>query len=218
MFMLVGGILQFHCDKDNPAKPKPPADALVGTVKNTDSAPVHPAFIFSGDSLLAETGSDGQFSVQTLDVAQIQLICSAVGYADETARLSIENGKQSSVDFILKADTTKGRVYGEFQNLEWFNNALQANEYLEKWNEKEMFEAVTGATMQMLTMDPLPTMEVYLGNERIKVADDWGQFWVDIQCGTYALKGAAAGYTPDVQVLEVLPETKHYIIFYLDPQ
>ncbi|MBN1999973.1 carboxypeptidase regulatory-like domain-containing protein [candidate division KSB1 bacterium] len=218
LFVFVTCIILPQCKKDNPSEPKPPSDSLVGTVKSADGSPIHPAFIFLNDSLLAETGSTGQFSVETLTGSQILLICSALGYADETAQISIQSGKQASVDFVLSADTTKGRVYGEFQDLVWFKNALLENPDLKDWDEKQMWQAVTGATMQSMTMGELPPRQVYIGDEHIRIADDFGQFWVEVQCGTYAFKGVCDGYKTDVQVLKVLPEQKHYIIFYLDPQ
>ena len=141
-----------HCDK--PTEPKPTIGQVAGLVTSRLSTDVkiHPAYIFMADSLVATTDANGEFTLADLDAGRYDFKCSALNYRDSSAMVIVTGGKTSQLLFALPPDSSVGRVYVEFQDNTLFQQALQDNPDMAGWNAEELFDGVTGATLQSKTL------------------------------------------------------------------
>ena len=57
--------------------------------------------------------------------------------------------------------------------------------------------------------------QVFIGDSLLSYADVYGQYWFEIQCGTYPMTGKSAGFSSETKVIKVLPDVKVYLNFYL---
>lgn len=195
----------------------PTESILQGTVKNMlDDEIIHPAFLIQGDELLATTDENGTYEITSLDPGTYSLICSAVDYGDKTMQVEVKQGNVASYDFLLSPDDREGRVYGELHDRTLYEEELIANPSMAGWSEKELFDGVTGATIQTVTfgMD-LPASELYIGDTLYSVTDGFGQYWFDVQSGTYPLSISSPGYRDTLMIVKVEPDTRIYANFIL---
>lgn len=190
---------------------------LVGNVKNEmQNKVVFPAFIFLGNELLATTDSIGNFSIVSLEADEYQITCSAVGYEDKTTLVVIIDNKITTANFFLVESDVKGRVYGEFQDGNLYQQRLIAKPEISNWNSKELFDGISGATLQEKTLGhEIGDRIVTLGDSLVAYSDGFGQYWFEIQCGTYPLSASCDGYFDRVQTIEVKPDEKIYVNFIL---
>ncbi len=106
------------------------------------------------------------------------------------------------------------KVYGEFQDQEMYNASLEGNPAMKDWTDKQLFDGLSGATMQLKTFGiDLPPCMVLLGDEILGYADGFGQFWISLAPGTYTLTGRCEGYKEVEIELKVKAGEKYYINF-----
>jgi ribosomal protein L21E len=173
-----------------------------GEVKNAAGAVIHPAYVISGDSLLAATDTRGKFNFNLNFEGSVSLTCSAVNYHDTTMQIQAKAGRTVAADFTMKRDNATGRVYGEFQDNLLLADAVKADPSIKDWNPKQVFDGTTGATIQAKWFGhEVPERRVFLGDSLVAVADGFGQFWFKVQCGTYPIKGTCEGYVDAARVV-----------------
>lgn len=194
--------------------------SISGTVQSggmTGVLPVHPAYLFLNDSLAATTDRQGRFSISSVEEGARNLTCSALEYSDAEAQIYVLGGMRSTYNFFLIPDTTKAKLYGEFQDLVLFGEAVASDPSLLQWDVRQIFDGFTGATIQSKTLRyEVPNRYVYLGDSLLAVSDGFGQFWTEVQCGTYCLTGRCQGYREASQVVKIVPGRKNYLCFFLD--
>jgi hypothetical protein len=190
---------------------------LQGTAVNVqDQSPIPFAFLILGEEWLAVTDAEGSFEITTLDPGTHTLICSAIDYGDDSVRITIDAGDVVSYDFQLSPDDSKGRIYGELHDQTLYDEQLKVNPSMAAWSGKELFDGVSGATIQTMTfgMD-LPASEIYIGDSLLSLTDGFGQYWFDIQSGTYPLRISSPGYQDTMQIVRVEPDSRIYANFIL---
>ena len=214
--ILILFLSMISCDHNNSTGPKETKGTVQGTVKSVNDTPIHPAYLFSQDSLLANANEQGKYTITSIEEGSLTLTCSALNYRDTTVQVQVQGGQTVIVDFMMTPDSTMGKVFGEFQDMNLFADSLKTNPSLANWDAKYIFDAVTGATIQYKTLKyPVPDRKVYLGDSLLAIADAWGQYWFKIQCGTYRITGSCDGYNDASRVIKVLPDTRVYVNFFL---
>jgi hypothetical protein len=195
--------------------PRETKGMIKGSVKHGTSA-VYRAYVFGGDTLLAVTDGSGNYLISSIAEGDHELTCSALNYADTIRRVLVTGGQTACCDFLMTPDSSIGKVYGEFQDLDVFDDSLKTNPSLKDWDPKRIYDASTGATLQVKTFGyELPDRRVFLGDSLVALADAWGQYAFKIQCGTYPLTGSCEGYGDAVRVIKVLPDVRNYANFFL---
>lgn len=116
---------------------------------------------------------------------------------------------------MLQAEEKQGaKIYGEFQDMEQYKASLEGNPALKDWTDKQLFDGLSGATMQFKTFGiDLPPCIVLHGEEILGYADGFGQFWISLAPGTYTLTGRCEGYKDTEIELTVQAGEKYYINF-----
>ncbi|MDA3890874.1 MAG: carboxypeptidase-like regulatory domain-containing protein [Salinivirgaceae bacterium] len=190
---------------------------LAGTVKNElQNKVIFPAFIFLDEELIATTDINGNYNITSLEAGEYRIIISAVGYEDNTISIIIADGKITTTNFSLVSSDAIGRVYGEFHDANLYDQQLIENPSLSEWNELELWEGVSGATIQKKTMPEIGDRTVTLGDSLVAYSDGFGQYWFKIQCGTYQIKGICDGYKDKEQTIVVKPDDRIYVNFILE--
>lgn len=203
----------------NSSEPSETTGSIQGTVRSAgpeNNTTIFPAYIFMEDSLLAITDSQGNYHIAGMISGTWSLTCSALGYRDSVKAVTVRTDKITAVDFYLSSDTIKVKLYGEFQDLLIFNNATQAKPEMEDWDPEQIYMGVTGATMHPMGMQrDLPERRVYLGDSLMTICDAWGQYWFEIQRGTYPFRGTCDGYKDDTRTIKLSTVNKNYLNFFL---
>ncbi len=190
---------------------------VVKELKQNSEAAIHPAYIIYGDTLLATTNESGEYLISSLREDTYTLICSALNFRDTIEQIKVVGGETVTHNFLLQSDNTTGRLVGEFQDILIFNDSLETNPGLAEWDGKQIFDASTGATIQMKWLNyPVGNREVYLGDDLLGISDAWGQYGFNIQCGTYCFTGKCEGYKSKTHIVTILPDTKIYLNFFLE--
>jgi len=207
--------LAIQCDKaTNPTETK---GTISGIVSDANGTAIYPAYIFTADTLLTTGDESGKYTIPALEAGSYLIIFSALNYRDTTLQIQVTGGKTTTQNFNLTADATTARVLGEFQDLVIFNDSLITRPDLKDWEAKRIFEEVTGATLQAKTLGyDIPPCQLFLGDSLLTISDPFGQFWFKIQCGTYPIKGSSEGYESTTQIIKIMPDTRHYLNFYLN--
>jgi hypothetical protein len=79
-----------------------------------------------------------------------------------------------------------------------------------------LFDGVSGATIQTMTFGlDLPASEIYIGDSLFSVTDGFGQYWFDIQSGTYPLRISSIGYKDTMLIVKVDPDSRIFSNFIL---
>jgi Carboxypeptidase regulatory-like domain len=192
-----------NCDKST--GPKETKGNITGKVMyNTTALPS--AYIFIGDSLRATTDDSGAYSITSVDEGSYNLLCSALNYHDTTSQVQVSGGQTVTRDFYLIPDTTTGWIRGEFQDIILFNDSLVNHPSMANWDAQQVWQASTGATMiGKFLLYNVPRQKIFLGDNQISITDDWAQYALKIQCGTYQLTGTCVGYYDANEVITVLP-------------
>ena len=184
-----------------------------GKITSVSGTPIYPFYIIEGDSLLSIFSENNQFSIE-LEEGEHEIVFSAIGYSDTIIPIQI-NG-DIHADIKLKENKETGRIYGEFQDLKLFQQKVSENNDLAKWSDKQIMDGVTGATiMENNNSTNFEQAQVFIGDSMLGYADVYGQYWFDIQCGTYPLTGKSAGFSSETKVIKVLPRAKVYLNFFL---
>jgi hypothetical protein len=200
-------------------EPKTGPGSLRGTVRSAatgEVSAIRSAFVFWGDSLLATSDAAGVYLIASLREGAYLLRCSAAGHRDTTAQVMIAGGKTTVQDFSLVPDFSFGKVFGEFEDGDLFNDSLKTNPSMADWDAKTVFDAATGATIQFKTFQNMvPERRVVLGDSLLVTADAWGQYYFKIRTGTYSITGTCDGYESVTQIVSVEPNGRQYANFFL---
>ena len=211
-------LMMTNCD-DKSTEPKPTSGTIEGNVKSIlpgNLSTIHLAYVFIDDSLLATTDENGNYVIAPIEEGTYQLTCSAINYRDTTEQVQVLGGKTLIHDFYLTPDSSTGRIYGEFQDVTLFNQNIQTNPSLVDWDAKQIFNDITGATIQAKTLQyDVPDRKVFLGDSLLAISDGWGQYWFQIQCGTYPITGRCEGYYDTTKVIKIMADTRSYVNFFL---
>jgi len=183
-----------------------------GEIRNSEGEAIYPVYIFENDSLLGISKENNQFSIELLK-GEYDILFSALGYKDKIISLFIENDFELEV--ILEEDSQTGRIFGEFQDSLLFQQNILINNELANWNEQEVVDGVTGATILEDNYSGFEHAELFLGDSLLGYGDVYGQYWVQLQSGTYPITVESAGFKSKTRVIKVLPETKVYSNFYM---
>ncbi len=204
---------------DSSTEPESTAGDILGAVQNVaNKQAIHPAYMFMQDSLVCTTTENGDFALSQLERGNYTLTCSALGFLDTTVNVNVPGGDPLSLLIFLTPDSQTGRVYAEFQEGVLFQNQLAQDSTLSQWNEQEMWQGVTGATLQSKTLRrDLPPRQVFLGDSLVALTDDFGQCWFELQRGTYPFTAACDGYADTTRVIRIIGNERTYAIFVLDP-
>ena len=180
---------------------------------------VHPAFLIIGNELLASTREDGSFEIDSHEPGLYSMICSSLGFRDTLIQIEVKEGTVTMLDFFLTTDDSRGRIYGELHDQSLYDAQLTKNPSMASWNGKELFDGVSGATIQTMTFGyDLPSAEIYIGDSLIALTDGFGQYWVDLQSGTYPLRVSMPGYRDTTQIIQVEPDSHIFANFILSQQ
>jgi len=215
---LVSCFVFFHCE--NSTEPAETRGTVSGTITGKPStlpSIVYPAYIFLADSLVTTTDGQGAFSIPNLEQGKHVFTCSALNCRDTLLQVNILGGQTTRLDIEMIPDTTQSRVYAEFHDLFLFRQMLEDDPSLDTWTQKEMFDGVTGATIQSKTLRyEIPDRTVHLGDSLLAVTDGYAQCWFDLQIGTYPIIGKCEGYQDTTFVVHVPADNRIYINFFLD--
>jgi len=189
---------------------------IKGTVKDiAQDALIYPAYIIHGQELLATTDEDGYFEITSLEEGIYTLVCSALNYSDQSLQLAVEEGAIVSQDFLLTSDEQTGTVYGELHDQVLYDEQLISDPGMADWTGKELFDGVSGATIQKKSFPDLPPGDIYIGDSLFFSTDDYGQYWSDIQHGTYPIRVSLSGYRDSMQILRIVPDSSAFANFIL---
>ena len=204
---------------DSSTEPESTTGDILGIVQSVaNKQAIHPAYMFKQDSLVCTTTENGDFVLSQLERGKYTLTCSALGFRDTTVTVNVPGGDPLPLLILLAPDSQTGRVYAEFQEGVLFQNQLEQDSTLSHWNDQEMWQGVTGATLQSKTLRrDLPPRQVFLGDSLVAVTDDFGQCWFELQRGTYPFTATCDGYADTTRVLKIRGNERTYAIFVLDP-
>jgi hypothetical protein len=207
---------QLNCTRES-NETKGDIKGVVKELKQNSEAVIYPAYIIYEDTLLATTNESGEYLISSLKEDTYTLICSALNFRDTIEQVKVVGGGTVTHNFSLQSDNTTGILVGEFQDLLIFNDSLETNPGLAEWDGKKIFDAATGATIQMKWLNyPVGNREVYLGDDLLGISDAWGQYGFIIQCGTYCFTGKCEDYKSKTHIVTILPDTKIYLNFFLE--
>jgi len=194
--------------------------ALIGTIKSMlDDQAIFPAFLILGDVLLATSDESGDYQITGLTPGEYTLICSAINFDDESIIIEIEEGKIISNNFLMSPGSSLGSVYGELHDQGLYDEQLMTNPSMASWTDEELYDGVSGATIQTMTFGhDLPSAEIYIGDSLLALMDGFGQYWVDLQAGTYPLRVSMPGYRDSTRIIRVEPDSDIYRNFILSQQ
>lgn len=198
-------------------EPEPATGQLQITIKEQQNSNSGiRAYLFLNDSLCGKTDVHGIYENNSVKTGKYTLTCSAINFRDTTLSITITGGEATKLHFYLLPDSSVGTVYGEFQDLLLFNQKAANKPQMKTWDEQEIYDAVTGATMYKIAYpDPFPPRTVSLDDSIIAVSDGFAQYWFTIQSGTYLITGACYGYADTTRIIKVLPQSENYINFFL---
>lgn len=187
----------------------------VSELKNNNSG--IKAFIFIEDSLYGKTDEKGKYINNSVKPGNYNLTCSAIDFRDTSLQIKIVGGENTQFNFYLKSDSAKGKVFGEFQDMTLFRQNAINKPAINSWNERQVYDGTTGATMcyKFLQKD-VPERRVSTVDSILAVSDGYGQYYFQIQCGTYVITGTCDGYNSVSKTIKVLPDSSIYANFYLE--
>jgi hypothetical protein len=207
---------QLNCTKES-KETEGDIRGVVKELKQNSEVTIYPAYIIYEDTLLAATNESGEYLISSLEEGTYTLICSALNFRDTIEQVKVVGGGTVTHNFWLQSDSTTGRLIGEFQDMVIFSDSLETNPGLAEWDEKQICDAATGATIQMKWLNyHVGDREIYLGDDLLGISDAWGQYGFYIQCGTYCFTGKCEGYMSKTHIVTILPDTKIYLNFFLD--
>jgi len=184
-----------------------------------DHKSVHSAFLISDNEILASTREDGSFEIDSQDPGMYSILCSSLGFKDTLIQIEVKEGALTVLDFFLNTDDSRGRVYGELHDQSLYNEQLARNPSMADWNGEELFDGLSGATLQTVTFGyDLPSAEIFIGDSLIALTDGFGQYWVDLQSGTYPLRVSMPGYRDTIQIIQVEQDSHIFANFILTQQ
>jgi len=193
-------------------------NTIKGTVKNQlNQKPVHPAYIIYDNELLATTNEDGNFEITSLKAGNYSLICSAINFGDKVVQVVVEDEKILNNDFYLTPDESMGKLIGEFQDKILLDESFINNPEKADWNAEQIHDGVSGATIQVKNK-PVPNVmsHVFLEDSILAEADEYGQYWFELQSGTYPLMAVSEGYVDQLRIIRVETDSLFFVNFILE--
>lgn len=189
--------------------------ALKGTVKNIQDEFIYPAYLILDDTLLTTTDVNGEFEILSLESGSYSLLFSSINYADKNITIDVEEGQITNTDIILTEDESVGWLVGEFQDKSLYEENVTLNPLKKDWSAREIMDGVSGATIQTWKLAGVPESEIYLGDNFIHTVDEYGQFGVEIQSGTYPFTATCLGFEDTTLLIKVEPDSDVYTNFIL---
>jgi hypothetical protein len=120
-------------------------------------------------------------------------------------------------DNYNETPTSTGTLYGEFQDGTLFAQKSNENPDLQGQTAEQMWEGVTGATLQAITLQyQVPERKVIIEDSIVAISDGFGQFHCTLPSGKHTLTGTCDGYITKSQTIEIVPDTKNYVIIVLE--
>lgn len=189
---------------------------IVKSLAQEGSTVIPSASVFENGTLLARSNDSGKYTVTDMEAGSHNLTCSALNYRDTTVQVLIEKGKTVVQDFYLKPQTATGRITGEFQDLHLLDILKTTDPSLADWGPQEVYDGVTGATLQAKTLGrDVPDRTVSISDSIWAYTDGWAQFRIILPAGTHVLTGSCEGYRSVTQTVTVEPDARHYVNFLL---
>ncbi len=211
--MLLNGFILNACKKESNQQIQ---TFLSGTLRNQQTQEsIFPAYIISGSQLLAFTDTDGNYRIEDLAEGNYTFTYSALGFSDFEKQVLVKKEDSEIVPVELVPNDSEGKVIGEFQDKYVFNDELVKNPDMADWDQKQIHDGTTGATIQEKNGAVIQGSKLYLGDSLLAIADEYGQYWFQIQSGTYPFTISCAGYQIKDTIIKVEADTKKYINFYL---
>jgi hypothetical protein len=225
IFLLVSICLMsffIACKKDS-SKPKVTTGNITGMVIDISSdnpLTSDSAYVYLEDEIVAKTNASGEYTISSLEEGTYILVCSVLSdfFREETDTVEVVAGKTVTHNFYL---VHLGFLYGEFQDAYFFDSLIVEHPEMSEWDEEEIFEGTTGATIidKNLHLD-VERAEVFLNDSLLDRADDWGVYGAALPAGSYTLRGSCAGgenlqYDDNIINVEILPDSIHYYNFFL---
>jgi hypothetical protein len=202
-----------RCDNDEPEQGKGQLTVNVRELANNNTG--IRANVFLDDSLYGTTDTNGLYMNNSVNSGNYTLTCSAIDFRDTVLKIKIISGENTKFDFYLTS--TKGKVFGEFQDMYLFRQETEIKPEIKTWDEKQVYDGTTGATIcYKFIQNGVPERSVSIGDSIITVSDGFGQYYFKIQCGTYTVTGTCEGYVSSSKVIRVLPDSKIYVNFNLE--
>ncbi len=212
LFLIVFMGLVVVCEKSTEPETIGSISAMVRHV--VDDSPVYPSFIFCDDTLVTHTKADGTFQLHPLEQGIYTLTCSALSFRDTTLQVQVNGGQTTRPVFYMTPDSSTGSLRVEFQDDALFQQQIIENPDLLNWSMQDIFDGVTGATLQSKTLRMhLPPRMIYIGDTFVAVTDEFAQSWFDLQSGTYPFVGKCDGYQDAHAVVRVQAGEKVYVAF-----
>jgi hypothetical protein len=115
------------------------------------------------------------------------------------------------------AEPEAGKVYGEFEDAKLLSASMESRPDLRSWSEKEVWDGLSGATIQAKTFGkPVPDRTVLCRGKVIAYADGFGQYWLSLPAGSYELVGRCKGYRDEKRTVVVEAGSVQYLNFRLE--
>ncbi len=161
-----------------------------------------------------------------MNTANFDIVIVGAGIAGSVlARILAEN---SISVLLLEKDAYSGKTNacGGLLDKEHFDKCqisqnvieqkISQNSEIANWTEKQICDGVTGATIMEDNYDKeFQQPQLFIGDSLIKYADVYGQYWIEVQCGTYPLTGKCEGFSNKTEIIKVLPDSREYLNFYI---
>jgi len=139
--------------------------------------------------------------------------------AGPTAGIGAKSAEGASSGAAAASASTSAKVYGEFEDLALFDAARAKIPAMKNWNEKNVCDDSSGATIQVKSLGAgTGRGEVYLDGKKVADADGFGQFWFALPPGTYTIGGKCAGYRDVSAGITVAAGEVMYRNFYMMKQ
>jgi len=199
------------CDKAE--KPEISEFIYSGEIISTNGESIYPVYIIESNKLINIISENNLFSIE-LALGKHEILFSAIGYNDNIVSLDLSSDLNTEI--IFEASSEIGRVYGEFQDSVFFQQKISENNEIASWNALQVFDGVTGATIQEdNSSTDFEQAQLFIGDSLLRYADVYGQYWIEMQCGTYPITGKNAGYIDKTTVIKVEPDSKVYYNFFM---
>ncbi len=184
-------------------------------LSQANNNPVANAKVILNDNLYGQTDETGKYANDSMSTGNYILTCTAINFLDTSLTITIRGGQITQVNLAMIADTF-GKVFGEFQDLILFNQNAVDNPKLKTWDEEQVYDGVTGATIDKFGFHhDVPERKVISDDTILTVSDGYGQYYFKIQSGTYLLTGSCDGYADTSREIKVLPGSSNYVNFFL---
>lgn len=107
-------------------------------------------------------------------------------------------------------------LYGEFEDESDFKKALKERPEMAAWDERRVFDDLSGATLQAKTKGAkLGERQVWVDGKLAAYSDGFGQYWLKLSPGPHVIVGRCPGYREGRQEMELKPGEIRYLNIYL---